>query len=451
MTSVQDSKRYSTFRRQIWTTCSPSCIVRGVQNVLAVVLGGGRGTRLSPLTQHRSKPAVPLAGKYRLVDIPISNCINSQIRQIYVLSQFQSASLNRHVSRTYRFDPFSGGFVEILAAEQTEESEDWYQGTADAVRKQLRRFLQFRPEHILVLSGDQLYTMDFRQILDAHATGFADITIATTPVTADDAGEFGILQVDSYGNVVSFVEKPRDPKSLTQLAMSDEMVQAKAVAEDRRYLASMGIYVFRTEVLVQVLEDASKVDFGKEVIPAAIQRTRMRTHFFSGYWEDIGTIRNFFAANIAIASTTPPIDLFGENAPIYTRPRFLPGTRVGKVTTVESIISEGCQIDAAAIDHSIIGIRSIIGRDVRLSHTVMMGTDYYEDRAAAADTEMIPVGIGDGCRIERAIIDKNARIGPGVVIRNEKHLQHFDGLGYSIRDGIVIVPKNGVLPAGMVI
>ncbi len=423
-----------------------------MQNVLAVVLGGGRGTRLSPLTQHRSKPAVPLAGKYRLVDIPISNCINSGLRHIYVLSQFQSASLNRHVSRTYRFDPFSGGFVEILAAEQTEESEDWYQGTADAVRKQLRRFLQFRPEHILVLSGDQLYTMDFRQILEAHASGFADITIATTPVTARDASEFGILQVDSYSNVVTFAEKPRDSKTLSQLAMSDQMVHEKGVAEERRYLASMGIYLFRAEVLAEVLEDPSKVDFGKEVIPAAIQRRRMRTHFFSGYWEDIGTIRTFFAANIECASATPPIDLFSEHAPIYTRPRFLPGTRVGKATAVESIITEGCRIEAATIDHSIVGIRSIIGRDVRLSHTILMGADYYEEPVStAAGSETIPVGIGDGCRIDHAIIDKNARIGAGVVIRNERQLQHFDGAGYSIRDGIVIVPKNGILPPGMVI
>jgi len=426
--------------------------LRAVQNVLAVVLGGGRGTRLNPLTQHRSKPAVPLAGKFRLVDIPISNCINSDLRHIYVLSQFQSASLNRHVSRTYRFDPFYGGFVEILAAEQTEDSEDWYQGTADAVRKQLRRFLQFRPEHILVLSGDQLYTMDFRHILSKHRESRADITIAATPVTERDASEFGILQVDSDGNVINFVEKPRDTKVLSQLAMSEQLARSNAVAADKRYLASMGIYVFRTDVLAGALEDPSKVDFGKEVIPAAIQRRRVHTHFFSGYWEDIGTIRNFFAANIELASANPPIDLFSEQAPIYTRPRFLPGTKIGKVSMEETIITDGGRIAEATIDRSIIGIRSIIGRNVQLSQTIMMGADFYEDMGHAHPrAEMIPVGIGDGCRIERAIIDKNARIGEGVTIRNQQDVQRFDGNGYAIREGIVIVPKNSVLPAGTVI
>jgi glucose-1-phosphate adenylyltransferase len=426
--------------------------LRSVDNVVAVILGGGRGTRLYPLTQLRSKPAVPLAGKYRLVDIPISNCINSGLRNIFVLSQFQSASLNRHVSRTYRFDPFSRGFVEILAAEQTEASMDWYQGTADAVRKQMHRFLRHGADSILVLSGDQLYVMDFRTILEAHAASRADITVAATPVTARDASEFGILQTDGFGTVVDFAEKPRDPSTLDRLALSEQAIAARGVATDRRYLASMGIYVFRPDVLIRVLEDPGQIDFGKEVIPRAIQKQRVHTHFFSGYWEDIGTIRTFYAANVDLASSCPPIDLFSEHAPIYTRPRFLPGTQMHRAELAETIVSEGRRIAEAHIDHSVIGIRSIVGRGARLSHVVMMGADFYETPEHLHPTsEAIPVGIGAGSVIERAIIDKNARIGEGVVIRNEKDLERHDGTGYYIRDGIVIVPKNGAIPAGTVI
>jgi len=419
---------------------------------VAVILGGGRGTRLYPLTQLRSKPAVPLAGKYRLVDIPISNCINSGLRNIFVLSQFQSASLNRHVSGTYRFDPFSRGFVEILAAEQTDSSMDWYQGTADAVRQQLHRLLRRGAESILVLSGDQLYVMDFRKILEAHAASRADITVAATPVPASDVSEFGILQIDGFGTVTDFVEKPREVKTLERLALSEQTLAARGVATNRRYLASMGIYVFRPEILSQVLEDPTPVDFGKEVIPQAIAHHRVHSHFFSGYWEDIGTIRTFYAANLDLASPHPPIDLFSERAPIYTRPRFLPGTQMQQVRLDESIVCEGCRLKDAEVDHSIIGIRSIVGRGVRLSHTIMMGADFYEgEEISRSASELIPVGIGAGSSIESAIIDKNARIGEGVTIHNKDGIQRFDGVGYYIRDGIVIVPKNGVIPAGTVI
>ena len=419
---------------------------------MAVILGGGRGTRLYPLTQLRSKPAVPLAGKYRLVDIPISNCINSGLRNIFVLSQFQSASLNRHVSGTYRFDPFSRGFVEILAAEQTDSSMDWYQGTADAVRQQLHRLLRRGAESILVLSGDQLYVMDFRKILEAHAASRADITVAATPVPASDVSEFGILQIDGFGTVTDFVEKPREVKTLERLALSEQTLAARGVATNRRYLASMGIYVFRPEILSQVLEDPTPVDFGKEVIPQAIAHHRVHSHFFSGYWEDIGTIRTFYAANLDLASPHPPIDLFSERAPIYTRPRFLPGTQMQQVRLDESIVCEGCRLKDAEVDHSIIGIRSIVGRGVRLSHTIMMGADFYEgEEISRSASELIPVGIGAGSSIESAIIDKNARIGEGVTIHNKDGIQRFDGVGYYIRDGIVIVPKNGVIPAGTVI
>lgn len=424
-----------------------------VDSVVAVILGGGRGSRLYPLTQLRSKPAVPLAGKYRLVDIPISNCINSGLRRIFVLSQFQSASLNSHVSSTYRFDSFSRGSVEILAAEQTEESTDWYQGTADAVRKQLHRFLhRGATESILVLSGDQLYVMDFRKILDAHVASRADITVAATPVTERDATEFGILHIDGFGSVLDFVEKPRDLSTLGRLALSEQTLSARGVATDRRYLASMGIYVFRPEVLIRVLEDPGQIDFGKEVIPRAIRTERVHSHFFSGYWEDIGTIRTFYAANIDLASANPPIDLFSERSPIYTRPRFLPGTRLQRVQLHEAMVSDGCRIEEAEIDHSIIGIRSIVGRNVRLSQTIMMGADFYEAPPSEyGASEAIPVGVGSGSTIERAIIDKNARIGEGVVIRAQDAVTSGDGPGYYIRDGIVIVPKNGVIPAGTVI
>lgn len=418
-----------------------------MKEVVAVVLGGGRGTRLYPLTQWRSKPAVPLAGKYRLVDVPISNCINSGLRQIFVLSQFQSASLNRHISRTYRFDPFTSGFVEILAAEQTEASMDWYQGTADAVRKQLHRFLRHGVEHILILSGDQLYVMDFRSVIEQHTRSGADITIAVTPVTQRDASEFGILQADRSGRIIDFVEKPRDAQVLQRLALAEEELRQHGIAADRRYLASMGIYLFKPRVLVECLEDQRRVDFGKEVIPFAIRNYFVRAFFFSGYWEDIGTIRTFYAANLELASDHPPINLFDEERPIYTRPRFLPGSRIAGCEVQRSIVCEGSRIEAARVHTCVIGIRSIVRPGSHLRNVVMMGADYYEDGLVG----QVPLGIGEHCVIENAIIDKNARIGTGSRIVNEGQVKHFDGPNFFIRDGIVIVPKNAVVPPGSVI
>lgn len=418
-----------------------------MRNVVAVVLGGGRGTRLYPLTQLRSKPAVPLAGKYRLVDIPISNCINSGLRQIFVLSQFQSASLNRHIARTYHFDSFSLGFVEILAAEQTEASSDWYQGTADAVRKQMHRFLGRGVEQILILSGDQLYVTDFTEILDEHRRSKADLTIAVTPVTERDASEFGILRLNREGRIDDFVEKPRDERTLQLLGLEEEELRRRGLAGERRFLASMGIYVFEPQVLVECLLDQRKVDFGKEVIPDAIQRHHVHAFFFPGYWEDIGTIRSFFEANLALASERPPIDLFNEERPIFTRPRFLPGSRLEDTTVRSSIIAEGCQIECATIEQSVVGIRSVIRRGSRLRRVVLMGADYYEE----GKPPQVEIGIGPDCVIENAIIDKNARIGAGVVIRNEAGQRSADCDNYFIRDGIVVVPKNGVLPPGTVI
>ncbi len=382
-----------------------------------------------------------------MVDVPISNCINSGLRHIFVLSQFQSASLNRHVSRTYRFDPFTPGFVEILAAEQTESSMDWYQGTADAVRKQLHRFLRHGVEHILILSGDQLYVMDFAQVLKQHTETGADITIAVTPVSERDASEFGILQVDRAARIVDFVEKPRDAEVLRRLALGEDELRRRSLALDRRYLASMGIYVFKPRVLVECLEDQRRVDFGKEVIPFAIQNYFVRAFFFPGYWEDIGTIRTFYAANLELAGENPPINLFDEERPIYTRPRFLPGSRVSACEVRNSILCEGSQLEAAAVDECVIGIRSIVRRGAKLRRVVMMGADYYEDGAAG----QIPLGVGEHCVIENAIIDKNARIGPGVRIVNEGQIKNADGANFFVRDGIVIVPKNAVLPPGTII
>jgi len=421
-----------------------------VENLLAVILGGGRGTRLYPLTQRRSKPAVPLAGKYRLVDIPISNCINSGLRKIYVLSQFQSASLNRHVSRTYRFDFFSSGFVEILAAEQTETNIEWYQGTADAVRKQLHHFLSRKPDGILILSGDQLYAMDFREIIAAHRASKADITVAATPVLRGQASSYGLLRTDSFDVVTGFVEKPRDPRVLDELALPPATLRSRGIPEDRSYLASMGIYVFNPDVLVRVLEDKGQLDFGKEIIPAAIEGNRVHSFFYDGYWEDIGTIRTFFAANLDLASKRPPLDLFSEKSPIFTRPRFLPGSSMQNVQFDQTIICDGCRIEEASISRSIIGIRSIVGSGCRISETIMMGADHYgppDDEARG----LIPIGVGAGSIVERAIIDKNARIGEGVTIRSIEGRPDSDGDGFFVRDGIVIVPKDGVIPPGTVI
>ncbi len=421
-----------------------------MDNVLAVILGGGRGTRLYPLTQRRSKPAVPLAGKYRLVDIPISNCINSGLRKIYVLSQFQSASLNRHVARTYRFDPFSSGFVEILAAEQTETNMEWYQGTADAVRKQLHHFLSRQPDGVLILSGDQLYAMDFREIIAAHLASKADITVAATPVPRADAGSFGILRTDGFGTVVGFLEKPKDPRLLDDLALPPATLRARGIPPDRSCLASMGIYVFNPDVLVRVLEDGSQLDFGKEVIPAAIKSERVHSFFYTGYWEDIGTIRTFYQANIDLASGRPPLDLFSERAPIYTRPRFLAGTRMQSVHFEDTIVCDGCRIGEASITRSVIGIRSIIGSGSRITDTIMMGADHYDPPASEA-REMIPIGVGAGSVIERAIIDKNARIGEGVTIRDARDRPDGDRDNHFVREGIVIVPKDAVILPGSVL
>jgi glucose-1-phosphate adenylyltransferase len=425
-----------------------------VGNVLSVIMGGGQGTRLFPLTKERSKPAVPLAGKYRLVDIPISNCINSNLRRVYLLTQFNSASLHRHISQSYKFDHFSGGFVEILAAEQTFSDTSWYQGTADAVRKNLLHFLNHDFEYMLILSGDQLYRMDFRRVIAQHIESRADLTIATMPVVRDAASSLGIMEINDERRITRFAEKPKDPAVLDNLKLPREWYGPLDIeGEEEFYLASMGIYVFNREVLVRCL-DNTFADFGKHIIPAAISDLRVFSYVFQGYWEDIGTIRSFFEANLDCTAELPRFNFFDMSAPIFSRPRFLPGSKINGAQINHAIVSDGCIINNANISHSIIGIRSAVGSGSDLNRVVLMGGDYYESLHSILENENMGkprIGIGQNTRIDNAIIDKNARIGDNVRISPAGKPENFDHALYYIRDGIVIIPKNGVIPHGMVI
>ena len=423
-------------------------------NVLAVVMGGGQGARLFPLTKERSKPAVPLAGKYRLVDIPISNCINSNLKRIYVLTQFNSASLHRHISQSYKFDHFSGGFVEILAAEQTFGDTSWYQGTADAVRKNLNHLLNHDFEYCLILSGDQLYRMDFRRIIAQHIETYADITIATLPVSGDVAQSLGILQINGEKRITRFVEKPKEPALLDSLKL-DQASYPKLGIEGTEdfFLASMGIYVFNREVLVRLL-DNTHTDFGKHIIPDAIAKQRVFSYVFQGYWEDIGTIRSFFEANLDIVAELPRFNFFDMASPVFSRPRFLPGSKINGAQIDHAIVSDGCIINHAKISHSVIGIRSQVNSGSELNRVILMGGDYYESQSSINENETSGrprMGIGNNTRIENAIIDKNARIGDNVTISPAGKPDNVDHPLYFIRDGIVIIPKGGVVPHGTVI
>jgi glucose-1-phosphate adenylyltransferase len=428
-----------------------------VKNVVAVVLGGGRGTRLLPLTALRSKPAVPLAGKYRLIDIPISNCLNSCINQIYVLTQFQSVSLHRHIRGTYRFDNFSGGFVEILAAQQTieaDEQRDWYQGTADAVRKNLRYLSPPEIEYVLILSGDQLYRMDFRDMIATHEASKADVTIAAKPVSRAEAGAMGIMRVNNTGRVVGFLEKPQTNEELNDVAMDPQWLQARGIeGHGRDCLASMGIYLFHRDTLLAALEKTNYRDFGKEVFPASMRSRNVQVHMFDGYWEDIGTIRAFYDANLRLAQPNPPFELASATAPIYTRPRFLPPTRADRVTIQQSLVADGCVIaPGTRIENSVVGLRCRIGRDVTIRNSVIMGADYYESPAQlSADRSegRPPIGIGDRAVIEGAIVDKNCHVGAGAhVIGDPAQHDRVVGENFEMLDGILVVPKNAVLPDG---
>ncbi|HET6147803.1 MAG TPA: glucose-1-phosphate adenylyltransferase [Polyangia bacterium] len=417
-----------------------------MDDVLAIILGGGRGTRLFPLTLRRSKPAVPIGGKYRLIDIPISNCLNSNLRRIFVLTQFNSESLNRHLSLTYKFDIFSSGFVSVLAAEQTEEGDKWFQGTADAVRQSLRHMRRQNARDILILSGDQLYQMDYRQMLKTHRDNKADATVGVIPVAADQTSQFGILKMDAAGRIVHFDEKP--PADRLPGLISD------IPGLGRGYLASMGIYIFSREALERSLMDPKLVDFGRHVIPDAVPRSRVQAHVHQGYWEDVGSIKSYFEANMALCEPIPPFDFYDAAHPIYTNPRFLPASKVSNCAITNALISEGCIMQGAHIDRAVIGIRSRIGPGAQIRSSLLIGADGYETLAQMEATKakgIPPIGIGAESVVQNAIVDKNARIGRGVKILNQAGVKEQDGNGYFIREGIVIVAKNGVIADGMVI
>jgi glucose-1-phosphate adenylyltransferase len=423
-------------------------------SVLAVVLGGGQGTRLFPLTKERAKPAVPLAGKYRLVDIPISNCINSELKRVYLLTQFNSASLHRHVTASFKFDQFSNGFVEILAAEQTLTDTSWYQGTADAVRKNLIHLLTHPFDYLLILCGDQLYRMDFRQILTQHVEKKADLTVATIPVRRREIAGLGIMQMDDDFQIQRFVEKPKEPEVQDSLRLDRKWYGELGIQSDEDlFLASMGIYVFDREVLVELLHN-DYTDFGKHIIPGAIKTHRVYSHVFQGYWEDIGSIRSFFEANLELTSVLPRFNFFDMTAPIFTRPRFLPPCKVNGATVEHSLIADGCIINSARIRHSLVGLRSVVGDGSDLYRTVVMGSDSYESLVSIAQNEAAGrprIGIGRNTRIENAIIDKNSRIGDNCIISPAGKPVEVDHSLYYIRDGVVIIPKGACIPHGTII
>lgn len=417
-----------------------------MKEVLCLVLGGGRGDRLSPLTKDRSKPAVPFAGKYRLVDIPISNSLNSGFNRIYVLTQFNSESLNKHIARTYKLDSFSRGFVEIMAAEQSMESADWFQGTADAVRRCLKHFNDPHVKYVLVLSGDHLYKMDLSGLLEFHKDKNSQITIACNPIERQYIQDFGIMGIDKEGRINNFVEKPKDEKYVAGMPLE--------IKKNKFYLASMGIYLFDKDVLKEILHNNTKTDFGKEVIPDSFSKNLTYAYIYNGYWRDIGTIKSFYEENMSLVLSLPPIDLFDENWPFFTRPRYLPPAKIEKCRLNRVIVSEGSILINCNISRSVIGLRSRVSDSVDIEDSVIMGADFYQsmdDLNKDKESGLPPIGIGKGCIIKKAIIDKNVRIGEGVKIVNSKNLNTYQSSLYTIKDGIVVVPKNTVIPAGTVI
>ncbi|HLS27325.1 MAG TPA: glucose-1-phosphate adenylyltransferase [Opitutales bacterium] len=419
--------------------------------VLSIIMGGGRGTRLSPLTSHRAKPAVPLAGKYRLVDIPISNCLNSNLNKIFVLTQFHTASLHRHIQNTYMFDPFGGGFVDILSAEQTEHTESWYQGTADAVRQNLVHFEGHDHDLVVVLSGDQLYRMDVRTIIDQHVESGAEITLAAKPFPLSKVFGLGLMRVADNLDILEFVEKPTDPEIIESLAMSEALqAKLKDPGDEKQCLASMGIYVFNKDTLAESLDNDMK-DFGKEVIPALLGKAKLKTFIFDDYWEDIGTVHAFFEANLQLTDPLPPFNFYAPKLPIYTHARYLPGSKINRCEMERVIVCDGCIISDAVLERCIVGNRSTIEEGTKLKNVVMMGADYYETDEELAEnrSKNIPnVGIGKNCRIENAIIDKNARIGNNVTLSPDGKPDLFEKNGVVVRDEVLIILKNTILPDG---
>jgi len=429
-----------------------------LKKVLAIILGGGVGTRLYPLTKLRAKPAVPLAGKYRLIDIPVSNCINSEIVKIYVLTQFNSASLNRHISRTYQFSGFTEGFVEVLAAQQTQENPNWFQGTADAVRQYLSLLEQWDVDEYLILSGDHLYRMDYEKFVKKHRETNADITLSVLPMDEKRASDFGLTKIDDNGRITSFSEKPKGD-ALKQMQVDTTKLGLTAQqAQENPYIASMGIYVFKKEVLIKLLKESpNQTDFGKEIIPNSSKDHNVQAYLFDDYWEDIGTIEAFYDANLALTKQPkPPFSFYDENAPIYTRPRFLPPTKLLDTHITESIIAEGCILKQCRIDHSVLGVRSRIEAGCTIQDTLVMGADFYEpdaERHSSLDNGGVPLGIGPDTTIRRAIVDKNTRIGRNVQIINKDRVEEAnrENQGFYIRSGIVVVLKNATIPDGTII
>ncbi|MBM99229.1 MAG: glucose-1-phosphate adenylyltransferase [Planctomycetaceae bacterium] len=425
-----------------------------MRNVITLVLGGGRGTRLYPLTKYRSKPAVPLAGKYRLIDVPLSNCINSDLRRIYVLTQFMSVSLHRHIRQTYRFDAFSAGFVEILAAQQTMDGTDWYEGTADAVRKNVRYLEQSDVDYVLILSGDQLYRMDYRELIKTHIESKADATIAAIPVDRSEAAGLGIMRLSDDGAVQGFVEKPKTAEELESVLMDPAWVDARGIeSRGRECMASMGIYVFNRDLLVDVLKSTTHQDFGKEIFPTLIEPKNVQVHLFDGYWEDIGTIRAYYDANLQLATDRPPFDLVSPEAPLYSRARFLPPSRLDGVHVRNSLIADGCRISQGVkIENSVIGLRCTIGENATIRDSIIMGSDEYETRLELRDDDRLErphVGIGADSVIVGSIVDKNCHIGRGVRIEAKEKFEGVREQGpCAICDGIPIIVKDAVVPDG---
>jgi glucose-1-phosphate adenylyltransferase len=429
-----------------------------VKKVLAIILGGGAGTRLYPLTKLRAKPAVPVAGKYRLIDIPVSNCINSEIFKIYVLTQFNSASLNRHIARTYNFAGFSEGFVEVLAAQQTPENPNWFQGTADAVRQYIWLLQEWDAEEFLILSGDHLYRMDYREFVQRHRDTGADITLSVIPMDDRRASDFGLMKIDDSGRVIDFSEKPKGD-ALAQMRVDTTILGlSKEQAEVQPYIASMGIYVFKKDVLIKLLKESlERTDFGKEIIPDAAKDHNVQAYLFDGYWEDIGTIEAFYNANLALTQQPlPPFSFYDEQYPIYTRPRYLPPSKLLDCQITQSMISEGCILKNCRIEHSVLGVRSRIESGCIIEDSLLMGADYYQafaERHCDLENGSVPVGIGTDTIIRRAIIDKNAQIGHNVKIVNKDNVQEAEreSQGFYIRSGIIVVLKNAVIPDGTII
>jgi glucose-1-phosphate adenylyltransferase len=423
-----------------------TCVVR---DVLAIILGGGQGSRLFPLTELRSKPAVPIGGKYRLIDIPISNCLHADIRRIFVLTQFNSASLNRHIAQTYRMDLFSHGFVDILAAEQTPDNPHWYQGTADAVRQARRHFTRHDADYYLILAGDHLYRMDYSAMVEAHVERGADITISAQPVDANEAAGMGIFRFDRSGQIVAFEEKPKADR-LKEIGRS---IPSGAVfsghVEDKPFIASMGVYLFSRDVLLEMLAADNATDFGREVIPAALGKYRVNSYLFRGYWADVGTVASFYEANVMLTRPGAPFNFYDPHRPIFTHPRFLPGSRLSECRVLNSIIAEGCYVDRSRIEDSIVGIRTNVQDGSTIRRSVLLGADFYEaDEAAPARGHNPRLGIGRNVILDRVIVDKNARIGDDARLINEQNIQEADGNGYYIRSGVIVVPKDGVIPPG---